>query len=542
MKDELIAPARPLLRVLSFAVACVLLVACANVVNLLLAGAASRQREMATRLALGARPRHLFRQTMIESVLLALAGGLLGIPLAYWGTRFITRLAPADLPRMQEVGLNVPLLLYALALAAVAGVAAGLLPALRMTIRSNLDTLLRHGSASAINVFGFGGFGLRRPLVVGEIALAVILLAGAGLLARSFVSLSSVEPGYDARDVLTFQVIAPAGHDSIRDFYADVMRNIGSVPGVAAAGATDVLPIAGASSYRLVLGGLPTPPGPGDSMVMRLVSPDYFRAMGIRIVAGRSFSDGANAAREVVLNQEFSRRYFGNANPVGRTVGQGFDTYEVVGIAADVRHEGLHAQAQPEYFVDIRHSAFTATIRPYFVVRSARPRTELLTALRAAVRQLDTRAGVAANVSAMADIVSESVSRPRFNAAILSAFAAIAIVLAAIAVYGVMAYAVTQRTREIGVRVALGARRADVMRLVFGQSAVMTGGGIVLGLAGAVTLTRYLQSMLFGVTPLDAVTFVTVPLAFAAVAAVASCVPAYRATRVDPILALRADP
>ena len=276
-------------------------------------------------------------------------------------------------------------------------------------------------------------------------------------------------------------------------------------------------------------------------MVMRLVSPGYFRAMGIRMVAGRSFSESADGAREVLLNEEFSRRYFGNANPIGMTVGQGFSTYEVVGIVADVRHEGFQAEVRPEYYVDLRHSGLAASTRPYFVVRTPRAPADLVPAVRALVRQLDPQAGVGLNVAAMADIVSNSVSRPRFNTALVSAFAAIALMLAAIAVYGVMAYSVTQRTREIGVRVALGAQRVDVIGMVLRQSALMTGLGILIGVAGAVLFTRSLEGMLFGITPLDLSTFLAVAVLFALVAALAAYVPARRATKVDPLVALRSE-
>jgi predicted permease len=541
MKDEVIAPARPLLRVLSFAVLCVLLISCANAVNLLLAGAASRQREIATQMALGAGRLRLIRQALIESVVLSLGGGLLAIPLAYCALRVVTHLAPADLPRVQEVGLNMPLLASALGLSSVVGVVAGLFPAWHMaTDRAQRETLLRQAASSTVSAGGFVGWGLRRLLVIAEIALAVVLLAGAGLLIRSFASLTRVDLGYDARDVMAFQVIVPPTRSAAEGFYSEVLARLESIPGVEAVGATDVLPLAGSSAYRFVLGGLPTPSGPGDAMVMRLISPDYFRALGIRLLSGRTLSDNPRRA-EIVLNEEFVRRYFGHENPLGRIVGRGFDAYEVVGVVADVRHEGFGGGVQPEYFVDLRLSGLVASIRPFFVVRTPRAPSELLPVIRSVLRQLDPQTGIAANVAAMADIVSESVSRPGFNTTMVTAFAVLASLLAAIAVYGVMAYAVTQRWREIGVRVTLGARRVDVVALVLRQSAIMTGLGTLVGLAGALAITRSMQTMLFGVTPLDPVTFVAAPVVFSVVAALASYVPIYRATRVDPAVALRAE-
>jgi putative ABC transport system permease protein len=242
-----------------------------------------------------------------------------------------------------------------------------------------------------------------------------------------------------------------------------------------------------------------------------------------------------------LLVAELVRRYFGSVNPVGRIVGQGLDTYQVVGIVADVR-EGVHGPVRSEYYVDLRDSGLIAAVRPYFVVRSSHAAADLVPTFRAVVRRLDPRAGVGTSVSAMADIVSESVSRPRFNAAVLSAFASIAVLLAAIAVHGVMAYAVAQRSREIAVRIVLGARPADVVGLVLRQSALMTTAGTVIGLAGALAFTRYMQAMLFGVTPFDVTTFATVPAALALVAVLASLAPARRATKVDPAVTLRAEP
>jgi putative ABC transport system permease protein len=540
MKEELVAPARPLLRVLSFAAMCVLLIACANVVNLLLMGTASKYREMATRLALGASRLQLVRPVLIESLLLSIGAAVLGVPLTYWLLRAVTHLAPADLPRMQEVGVSVPLLGGAVALSLLIGLATGLVPAWRVATRSDRLERTLHGRPSAQAVSTVLSVGGRRLLVKAEIALAVMLLAAAGLLVRSFASLTHVDVGFDARAVTTFQVIAPPGSETSRgELYGDVLRRLANLPGVEAAGATDVLPLAGASGYRFALAGLPVDPGPGDPMVMRLVTPDYFRAMGIRIVAGQSFADGAASRRQVLVNEEMARRYFVTDRPVGAIVGQGADTYEVVGVVADVRHDGFRGRVQPEYYLDLRRSGLAASIRPFFVVKSQRTTAELVPEVRALIREVHPQAGIGVNSAAMATIVSDSVSAPRFNMVLLTALAAVAVVLAAIAVFGVTSHAVSRRLREIGVRIALGADRRDVIALVLRQAGATTGTGILIGLVGALALTRSMQAILFGITPFDPTTFVAAPLSFAVVALLAVYVPVRRALKVDPSSILR---
>ena len=538
MRDELVAPARPALRLLSFTVALVLLIACANVVNLMLARSASRRREMALKAALGANAGRLLRQVLTETVLLALVGGAVGLTLAFWAVNTAVRLAPAGIPRIEEIGINATVLLYALLVSSTTGLAVGLLPAARVL---RADALL---SLTARITESPGRFPARNLIVAGQIALTAMLLIGAGLLVRSFVSLVSMTPGFDARGVLTFQIVTPTdyGADQQR-LFRDVLDRLETITGVEAAGATDVLPIAGRSAFRLSLPGLPIPPSPTDTMVMRVVSTGYFGAMAIPLVEGRVLSDDDVVRRPepIVINREFVRRYFGRAPAVGRVVGRHPVFYEVVGIVENVRHAGLHAEPEPEYYVDLRNTALPATVRPYFVVRTRADPAGLAAAIRAIVRQLDPRLGVDLNLKPMTDIVSESVQRPRFQVALSSAFATIALILAGIGVYGVMAYSVEQRTREIGVRVALGAAGGDVVRLVLSQGIAITGAGIALGLAGAAAVTRLLGAMLFGLTPLDPLTFIAAPLTLGVVASIAAYLPARRAAKVDPIVALRSD-
>jgi predicted permease len=538
MRDELVAPARPALRLLSFTVAFVLLIACANVVNLMLARSASRRREMALKAALGANAGRLLRQVLTETVLLALVGGAIGLTLAFWAVKTAVRLAPAGIPRVEEIGINATVLLYTLAVSSTTGLAVGLLPAARV-----LRADARHALTAHITEHPWR-LPARDVVVAGQVALTTVLLIGAGLLIRSFVSLVSMNPGYDARGVLTFQVVTPTdyGADQQR-LFGDLLQRLDTIPGVEAAGATDVLPIAGRSAFRLSLPGLPVPPSPTDSMVMRVVSGGYFGAMAISLLEGRVLSDDDVGRRPepIVVNREFVRRYFGGAPAVGRVVGQHPVFYEVVGIVENVRHAGLHAEAEPEYYVDLRNTALAATVRPYFVVRTRADPAGLAPTIRAVVRQLDAELGVDLNLTPMADIVSESVGRPRFQMALLSAFATMALILAAIGVYGVMAYSVEQRTREIGVRVALGAAAGDVMRLVLRQGLAITGAGMAIGLGVAAAVTRLLDAMLFGLTPLDPLTFVVGPFTLGAVATIAAYLPARRAAQVDPIVALRCD-
>ena len=475
---------------------------------------------------------------LTETVLLALVGGAIGLTLAFWAVNTTVRLAPAGIPRIEEIGINATVLLYALLVSSLTGLAVGLLPAARVL---RADALL---SLTARITESPSRFPARNLIVAGQIALTVVLLIGAGLLVRSFVSLVSMTPGFDARGVLTFQIVTPTdyGADQQR-LFRDLLDRLETITGVDAAGATDVLPIAGRSAFRLSLPGLPIPPSPTDTMVMRVVSAGYFGAMAIPLLEGRVLSDDDVGRRPepIVVNREFVRRYFGQAPAVGRVVGRHPVFYEVVGIVENMRHAGLHAEAEPEYYVDLRDTALPAAVRPYFVVRTRADPAGLAPAIRAIVRQLDPRLGVDLNLKPMADIVSESVARPRFQMALLSAFATIALILAGIGVYGVMAYSVEQRTHEIGLRVALGAAGGDVVRLVLSQGIAITGAGIALGLAGAAAVTRLLDAMLFGLTPTDPITFAVAPLTLGVVASIAAYLPARRAAKVDPIVALRSD-
>jgi predicted permease len=562
VQDEVTAPVRPALMVLSVTVGFVLLIACANVANLLLARTAARQREIAVRIAIGAGRWRLIRQALTESLVLALLGGAAGTALAFGGvhafralaanlSRFDLQAAGVTFPRLDEVGVNGLALAFAFCVSAASGLLFGLAPALRHSRTDHMDAL-RESTSSTV---GRGGQGSRRAqcvLVVGEIAIATLLFIGGSLLMRSFVKLASIDPGYDAPNALTFQVALrgdryPAAR--LKTFADELVARLGSVPGVQAAAYARQLPFVGLQN-SFAFRSAPQPPEgfpDGASIDSRFVSPDYLQAMGIRVIAGRGFekSDRAAHPRAMLINQTLADRDFSGGNPVGRQVYAGPDPipWEIVGIVADVRQFGLDREPQAQAFVDLRQwpvrwDRILFPIGPYFAVRMRGDRPSIVTSALAIARQLDPEAALY-NVATMEEIVSNSMTLPRMYAALLGVFAAVAVGLAAIGIYGMMAYSVTQRTREIGIRMALGAQRATVLGLVIRQSAVLTGVGIVLGLAGAVAMTRYLESLLFGLTPLDPSTFLVVSIAFAGVATLASYVPAHRATRVDPLVALR---
>jgi predicted permease len=555
-QDEVVAPVRPALLVLTASVGVVLLIACMNVANLLLARTAARQREVAVRAALGAGRGRLIRQVLTESVLLAALGGLAGIALAIGGVRLLRSLAATlgrfdvgsgvasvTFPRLDEVGVDPSVFAFTGVLSVLTGVLFGLAPALRSSLSDPIEAI-RTGVVRAQRTGG--------GLVVLQIALATVLLVGGALLVRSFFNLSRVNTGYDAANVLTFQVALPVARypdDRLRPFAEEVVSRLRSIPGVRAAAYANQLPLV---ALRDSAGGLwKTPstdrkPTPGG-VDARFVSRDYFAAMGIRVIAGRGFADADDAGqpRVLVINEELARRDFGGENPIGRQVyvGRDLTPWQIVGIVANVRQFGLDREPEPQFFADLRQWSGGMPLFPvgaYYAVRLDGDLDAIVSTLRGIVRQLDSEAALF-NVARMETLVASTISRPRMYAVLLGIFAGVGVLLAVIGIYGVMAYAVTQRTREIGVRMALGARRGDVMSLVLRQGLALAAVGIALGLAGASAATRYLEGMLFGLTPLDRTTFAAVALLFAAVAASAAYVPARRATRVDPLTALRCE-
>ena len=564
VEDEVGAPVKPALQVLTVAVAFVLLIACANVANLLLARTASRQREIAVRIALGAGRGRVIRQALTESVLLALLGGVAGTALAYAGVDVFqtlgTTLARADLgtsatfPRLHSIGVDERALEFALLVSIGAGILFGLAPAFRSGRVDQMEAL-RDGRAAKPS-----SFTVTRPLsaqgllVVAEIGMATVLFIGGGLIMRSFLKLTRVDPGYRASNVLTFQVGIPGEQTSARQIKAfadDLLARLRSLPDVQAVAYANQLPTV---NLRDTAGGLwrtpdanrrPSPEGPDA----RLASQDYLKVMGIRVIAGRGFSqqDTAGQPRVLLVNETLARNEFATENPLGQTVFIGRDPspWTIVGVVADVRQFGLDQAPEPQFFADLRQwpeagAMPTFPVGPYYAIRTSGNPTSAIPYVRSMVRQLNPQATLD-NIATLDQIVANSMMRPRMYAVLLAIFAGVAVGLAAIGIYGVMAYSVSRRTREIGVRIALGARRADVLGLVLRQSGTLTIAGMIIGLAGAVGLSRYLAGLLFAITPFDAATLSVVLLTFAAIAILAAYVPASRATLVDPAVALRCE-
>ncbi len=541
LHEALVGDVRPALVVLLAAVAGVLLIACANLANLLLARATTRGRELAVRAALGAARRRLVRQLLTESVLLALAGGVLGLFLAVWGVDALVALAAGELPRPDEVTPDARVVAFTFAVSLLTGLAFGLLPALRASRLADLHAALKEGGRG-----GGGGRGrslARNGLIVAETALAVVLLVAAGLMLRSFWSLVHVDPGFRAENVLSLSLTFPEYPEPTQLAAArdEVIRRVEELPAVIAAGASKTLPLEG--------GGEPygfTVPGRAGALAevqpqagTFIVSPGYFRALGIPLLAGRSFTarDDDGERPVVVVNRAFARQLWGGEEAVGKTLLLGEIPLEVVGVVGDVRSGGL--AAEPGSAVYIPQSLAPRSDMKLFLRTAADP-LAVAGAVREAIWSFDRDLPIS-DVAALAQVVAEDVARPRFLTTLLGLFGALALTLAAVGLYGVVAYGVGQRTHEIGIRMALGARRGQVLRNVVGQGMRWTLLGLALGLAGAFAATRLLAGLLFGVAPTDAATFAGVALLLATAAALASWLPARRAAATDPLTALRSE-
>jgi predicted permease len=542
--DQVVGDVRRAILVLLGSVALVLLSACANVANILLTRAASREKEVAIRTALGAGWKRMVRQLLTESVLLSVLGGLAGLIVAKWALYAVRAINPGNIPRLEEIGLNPGVLLFTFAISLATGILFGLAPVWR-AIHVDLNQSLKSGGRSGA---GDGGFRvtrhrLRGLLVVSELGFSLVLLIAAGLLIRSFVRLQNVPPGFDAEHVLTMQVTAVGAKyrqdAAVAQFYREVGDRIERIPGVAAEGTVSTLPLTGAVGWGGInVEGFTPAPGQELQVDLRSASADYFRAMEIPLKGGRFFSehDTPQSEQVVIVDDRFARRFWPGGDAVGKHVW--FDPKKpilVVGVVGTVKQYGLGDEGKIAVYFPDQQAGDNGM---YLVVRTASDPAAVSAAVVNEIHAVDR--GVAVyEVRTMQDRLYASLARERFSTTMLGAFAIFALILAAVGVYGVVSYLVTQNQHDLGLRMALGAQRADIIRMVMRQGMGLAGWGIGAGLAGALALTRFMESMLFGVSARDAITYSVFAAALGLIAMVATYVPARRATTVDPIKALR---
>ena len=551
---------RRALWVLFAAVAFVLLIACANIANLLLARAQSRQKEMAIRSAMGAGRWRIARQLLTESVLLALIGGTAGMLIAQWGIRLILYISPDAIPRAREISMDWRVLIFTIGLAFVTGILFGLVPALQAGVVDVHETLKETGRGTS------GRHWLRSSLVVVEVATTLVLLIGAGLMIRSFYRLQKVNPGFSYEHLTSFTVSLPEKKYKTAEqrdqFYTQLLQNLRGLPGVEATAAASGLPL-GNNGWQtsFVVDGRPRPPRDQTPLMEAcLVTPDYFRAMNIPLKRGRYFTDHDDrssiagkdlsqleeverdvaAVNSIVIDEEFARRFWPNEDPVGKRIAMGNEKHPmlitVLGVVGRVKMEGLGQDSKrvQGYFAFAQNPSDDMTV----VVKASGDPNQLIAAVRQQVKTIDPDQPIY-SVRTMDEIRAESVAPERLNLTLLSIFAGIALVLAIVGIYGVMSYSVTQRTHEIGIRMAIGAQPGDVFRMIISQGMMLALIGVGIGLVGAFALTRLMATMLFGVEPTDPATFIAIAVLLTGVALVACYVPGRRATKVDPVVSLR---
>jgi putative ABC transport system permease protein len=543
--EELVGNLRPALLILLGAVALVLLIACANVANLLLARAASRQKEIAIRSALGANRSRLVRQFLTESMLLSITGGAAGLLLAFAGLKALTALIPPELFRGREISMDGSVLIFTIALSLLTGAIFGLAPAMQAA-KINLNETLKEGGKGTVAP---SRPRLRSALVIAEIALALVLLVGAGLLINSFLRLSNVEAGFKTDNLLTVEVVPQQNkYDTVEKrtaFYTQVLERVGALAGVESAGVITNLPLTfKGNNASFTVEGLPEPPPDQVAIAAtRLISPDYFRTMSIQLVSGRGFTrqDINDRAQVAIISETMARTYWPGEEAIGKRIkiGRYSSTnpwITIIGVAANVRQFELETETRPQLYLPYSQLDF---FEPrHLVVKTTGDPLSFVASAREAVWSVDRDQPVS-NVSTMETIVSESLAGRRLTMLLLGIFAGLALLLAAVGIYGLISYAVTQRTHEIGIRMALGANSRNVLGMVVGDSIRMIAIGVGVGLAAAFFLTRFMRSLLFGVSETDPVTFAVIPALLAAVALAATYIPARRATRVDPMVALR---
>ncbi|MCI0387438.1 MAG: ABC transporter permease [Acidobacteria bacterium] len=543
LRTQFTGEIRLALLILLGAVGFLLLIACANVANLLLARAAARQKEVAVRAALGAGRWRIIRQLLTESVLLAALGGAAGLLLAWWGTGLLVSLSPPELLDLPRVEISTPVLVFTLAVSLLTGIIFGLAPAFESS-RFDLHETLKEGGRGMGSA---GGHRLRSVLVIAEVALALVLLIGAGLLVRSFLRLQSVDPGFNANKLLTMRVSLPGrkyGNDRKRiDFFKGAIERMQALPGVEAAGAINFMPFAQPHAGTLVeFEGRPkAPPGQGAVTGVCVTDAKYFRTMQIPLKRGRLYTEqeATEMRHVVVINEAFARKHFPNEDPLGKRVTIYMKDEnlpnEIIGIVGDSKHAGLDSEIEPMSYWPHPELAY-----PYmnFIIRTKGDAAAMATSARSVIQALDPEQPVA-DVRTMESLLARSVARARFNTLLLTVFACVALLLALVGIYGVMAYAVEQRTHEIGIRMALGARGPDVLKMVVFQGLKLAVVGVAIGLLSSLLLTRLMGNMLYQVSATDPVTFTVIGLLLILIAVLACYVPARRAAKVDPMVALR---
>jgi putative ABC transport system permease protein len=544
LREQFVGEIRPALWILLGAVGFVLLIACANVANLLLARSTARHREIAIRTALGASRMRVIRQLLTESLLLSALGGIFGLLLAWWGLETLVALSPRDLVSIDKISINMTVLAFTLGVSFLTGVIFGIAPAMEAT-RLNTSEMLKEGGKTISGSPRTRR--LRAAFVIVEVALSLVLLVGAGLMVKSFFRLQSVNPGFEADNLLTMRVILPANkykEDPQRiAFFKQARERIEALPGVKSAGAISFLPFAGlgaATSFKIE--GRPEP-GAGQRLVtdVRVTDENYFRTMNIPLISGRTFNEHEETEPRhvIVINETLARKHFPGEDPIGKrlTVAMSDNPVptEIIGVVGDVKHMGLDSETKAMVYWPHPELAYGGMT---IVIRTANDPLQLAAPAQAAIQAIDPNQPVS-DVRTMNQLLAESVARTRFNTLLLGLFSAVALVLAAVGIYGVISYSVTQRTHEIGLRMALGASARDVLGMVVGQGMSLVVIGVGLGLIAAFALTRLMSSLLFGVSALDPLTFVLVSLLLAGVALLACYLPARRAMRVDPMTALR---
>jgi putative ABC transport system permease protein len=545
LHEHLVGDVRPALLILLGAVGLVLLIACVNVANLLLARAAVRQREIALRVALGASRWRLIRQFLTESVLLGALGGVVGLLLALVGLKLLTAFIPPNFPQIKNISIDPRVLGFTVLISLLTGLIFGLAPAVQSSSFSPNETLKEGGRDS---VAGRGNR-IRGGLIVAEVAISLVLLIGAGLLINSFLRLRNVDPGFRSNNLLTMRVFLPQSKYSdlakSSAFFTDMNRRLESVPGVKSSAVITNLPLyKQGNSTNIAIEGRPDPPPSQEPIITtRVISPKYFETMGIPLLSGRQLTDQdtGNSPTVTVVSETMARRYWPGENAIGKRVAFGraekeADWIQIVGVVKDVRQYDLITEVKPQMYLSYQQI-------PFFVPRDLVVKTDvdplsMAATVRKTIWEIDKDQPVS-NIRTMDEIASESVARQRFSMLLFAIFAGVALLLAAVGIYGVMSYSVAQRRGEFGIRMALGAQKRDVLKLTIGKGLKLVLLGVVFGLAGAFALTRLMASLLFGIGATDPTTFAAISVVLVGVGLLASYIPARRATKVDPIVALR---